>query len=245
MIIDTHCHILPCVDDGAPTMTHALRMAELALESGVTHMVATPHHNFYLHDNRTLVLETFERLKDRLEYEQLPLELSLAMEYFANDDLPDILKNGGLTYGTGKYFLVEFGRNNRAEYMNHLLEGCAKAGFIPVIAHAERYKAVQNHPELCRSWCKKGWGVQVNKDSLDMLNFGFGEEVCDCAEFLFTQGWINCIASDAHETLGRNPDWSMTLDSMRDLAPQKLIDLCVYENPKRILQGKPLLEVKL
>ena len=44
-MIDIHAHILPGLDDGAPDMDTALAMAEMAVESGVTAVVATPHCN--------------------------------------------------------------------------------------------------------------------------------------------------------------------------------------------------------
>ena len=42
-MIDIHCHILPDFDDGAATLEEALEMAKMALMSGVSAIVATPH----------------------------------------------------------------------------------------------------------------------------------------------------------------------------------------------------------
>ena len=44
-MIDIHVHILPELDDGAPDMETALTMSELAVKSGVTAVIATPHSN--------------------------------------------------------------------------------------------------------------------------------------------------------------------------------------------------------
>ena len=44
-MIDLHCHMLPGVDDGAVTEEEALLMAQVAVESGVTDVVLTPHCN--------------------------------------------------------------------------------------------------------------------------------------------------------------------------------------------------------
>ena len=44
-MIDIHLHILPGVDDGSPSMESSLEMAQLALESGVKSVIATPHCN--------------------------------------------------------------------------------------------------------------------------------------------------------------------------------------------------------
>ena len=42
-MIDLHSHILPEIDDGAHSLRDSLEMARMAVDSGVTAMVATPH----------------------------------------------------------------------------------------------------------------------------------------------------------------------------------------------------------
>ena len=44
-MIDIHAHILPDLDDGSEDMEESLEMAEVAVESGVEIMTATPHSN--------------------------------------------------------------------------------------------------------------------------------------------------------------------------------------------------------
>ena len=42
-MIDIHSHILPNLDDGARAFGRIPEMARIAVEDGITHMVATPH----------------------------------------------------------------------------------------------------------------------------------------------------------------------------------------------------------
>ena len=71
-MIDIHAHILPGVDDGAADLEDAVLMAELAVESGVGTIIATPHGNLsgvwgeevaHLHDVR----DAYEELCGELE----------------------------------------------------------------------------------------------------------------------------------------------------------------------------------
>ena len=43
MIIDLHCHILPYVDDGAESMEETVEMLSIAVEQGISGIVATSH----------------------------------------------------------------------------------------------------------------------------------------------------------------------------------------------------------
>ena len=45
MIIDTHCHILPGVDDGAKNADETRKMPIMAFKDGIDEIIATPHFN--------------------------------------------------------------------------------------------------------------------------------------------------------------------------------------------------------
>ena len=44
-MIDIHAHILPGIDDGAEDLYDTLEMAQMAVDSGVDKIIATPHCN--------------------------------------------------------------------------------------------------------------------------------------------------------------------------------------------------------
>ena len=69
-MIDIHAHILPDLDDGSEDMEESLEMAELAVESGVEIMTATPHSNQMgrFENFQSEQLQTaFEERKDSIE----------------------------------------------------------------------------------------------------------------------------------------------------------------------------------
>ena len=236
MIIDLHSHILPGVDDGAYTMADALEMARMAADSGVRTLVATPHYRYYGHDNHSQILETFDRLQDQLVYEQIPLNLVLGTEiWLGRGNCPTLESN--MCYPNTNWFLAEFSVDESPENMDQMLLAYADQGYRPVIAHPERYLAVLDDPIIAKHWLDRGWGVQINRDSL----LGrFGRRCHACSEFMLAQGWVNLIASDAHDPQIRSTSWSAALATLTRDVSHRMLERCVEINPRKILENQPL-----
>lgn len=87
-IVDLHCHILPGIDDGSQNLEDSLRLAEEAVQDGVTHILATPHHldNRYVNHRRdveNLVKDFQLELDDR----QIALKIFPSQEVHINGEL--------------------------------------------------------------------------------------------------------------------------------------------------------------
>ena len=82
-MIDLHSHILPELDDGSHSFGESLEMARLAVESGVTAIVATPH---CMDDRAREVRSTVLLLREALQESGIPLRLYMGMEIFGTED---------------------------------------------------------------------------------------------------------------------------------------------------------------
>src|SRR5687768_514007 len=72
-LFDLHCHILPEVDDGAPSLQEALAMARIYVADGVTCVVATPHCHRYVHLLRRDIVPAVARFNEELRAEEVQL----------------------------------------------------------------------------------------------------------------------------------------------------------------------------
>ena len=242
MIIDMHSHILPGVDDGAVCMEAAVEMAALAAGCGIRKIVATPHYRHGSGVTMEALEDVFRNFRSVLEYEQIHIILEKSMEIMATDDLPELLKQGKVwTYPNSSYFLVEFQPDEDKGYFDWLLDRCMDAGFVPVVAHPERYHAVRRNPEMAQHWAEKGYGVQINRDSLLGL---FGEHAFYCADLLLRRGWANCIASDAHTPQFRNSHWGEAFRQFPGVYGFGTLARCMERIPERILSNLPLTDQK-
>lgn len=240
---DIHSHILPELDDGAFDMICSVEMAELAVESGVTAMIATPHSNqrgYFENYASERLYKRFENLKSELRRNDIPLELYLGMEVFGTPDAAQLYREGKLlTLNGGRYMLVEFGFRADTDFMDTVLYRLMDAGCVPVIAHPERYVSLQISSDIVTKWLDDGMGLQVNKGS---LSGRFGIDAKRLAYGLLEQGMISCIASDAHGAQTRSPDMSDIREFLAVEYSETLAELLLAENPNRILRNEPLIK---
>ncbi len=237
-MIDLHCHILPGVDDGSPDLEESLAMAEMALRSGVRTIVATPHANqvgrFENYCSPQLE-ERFRRLRHALAEAHIPLTLLDGMEIFCLEGTVERIAEGRLMGLNGSdYYLVEFGFDADPDWMSDTLEGILALGKTPLVAHPERYFAVQDYPMLVYHWLQRGCRIQANKGSL-LGRFGRGPE--HTAHLLLAHDMITCVASDAHSAEIRTPHMGEVLELLTDLLDEEAASRLLSVNPRKIIRN--------
>ncbi|MBQ7871920.1 MAG: hypothetical protein IJ357_07245 [Oscillospiraceae bacterium] len=239
-MIDLHCHILPGVDDGAESAAAACRMAERALNSGVRTVVATPHCNLRgeRSNYRGPALERqFAMLRALLRQHGLPLRVLPGAEVFAHgDNIRSLLEEGRLmTLNRSRYLLVEFPFSAPGQEITAILDAVARRGCVPVVAHPERYAAVQRDPRLAALWFRRGYVIQVNKGSLLGL---LGRSSAAMARELLHRGLVHVIASDAHDPDHRTAGFRSLLPLLEQRCDPTYIELLLRGNPQRIIRNK-------
>lgn len=238
---DVHCHILPGVDDGAESLEEALVMARMAQASGVRAIVATPHCNMprgeknYRSDE---LRDRFLAFAAALKNQSIDIRLLPGAEVLCTEDAPELLRKGKLlTLAGSRYLLTEFFFDEPHDCMTELLEALAAEGVIPVVAHPERYRAVQRDPELVARWFARGYVIQVNKGSL----LGrLGRRARTCSHLLLERGLAHIIASDAHGCAERTPHMNEIRELTEELFSPEYARILLEENPGRILRDEPM-----
>lgn len=239
-MIDIHCHILPDLDDGADSLEEALEMARMAAESGVTDIIATPH--FRGEPDSLEMIDEIDRrcyvLREALVRNEIPVRIHKGAEILCTPHTPAMARQGLLpTLGGTQYVLTEFYFNESFSFMDSCLRKLAVCGYIPVVAHPERYEAVQWDPELLWGWSDEGYVLQLNKGSV-LGTLGAGAE--QTAHELLELGVAHLFASDAHGCDRRTP----SMDGLRRWAQEccdpECADILLRENPKQILEGLPI-----
>lgn len=241
-MIDLHCHILPGVDDGSPDAETSLSMARHAAESGVTAIAVTPHCNlpgFRRNYRGPDYRRQLNDLRELLTQENIPLQLYSGAEVFADpSNIRTLIEQHELiTLGGSRYLLVEFDFGLPGSVLLRTLEAIAQRGLVPVVAHPERYDAVQRDPGLA-AWCfSRGMLLQLNKGSLLGL---LGSRAEDAALHLLSHGLAHLIASDAHDDRFRTTGFRSLLPVLEPICHPDYIALLLHGNPPRILRDEPI-----
>ncbi len=206
-MIDLHCHYLPGVDDGARTLADALALASASVADGITTAVLTPHVHPGVFDNRLSALRpAFEVFRRALAEARIPLEVHLgaevrvhptAFELLAIDELPFIGH-----FGEDRLVLLEFPDGQLPVGGLAAVRFLANQGVRALIAHPERNKEVMRDPERIKPYLDAGCLLQVTAAS---ITGRFGAPAFRTARHLLEKGWVDIVASDAHNLSARPP----------------------------------------
>lgn len=243
-MIDIHCHILPGFDDGSPDIGESLSMARMAVSSGVTGIVVTPHFPGEAASLRRLgaLVDKYEQLVQAVEEEKLPLKLYPGAEILCLPETQRLAARRALpTIADTDYLLTEFFFNESAGYMGQMLDALAEAGYHPVVAHPERYKAVQMDPRVAERWFQKGYVLQLNKGS---VLGAFGPQVQSTANRIVEAGLAHLIASDAHSSIERTPHMGALKQWAETWCGAAYAEVLLERNPSRLVEGRPMVPVR-
>ena len=207
-MIDIHSHILPGVDDGARTLDEALDMLRMAVDSGVTVQVLTPHIHFGRFDNQKADLQQrFAIFQDQVDSANIKIGLQLGSEVRIGSEIMQLVARDAIPtlgeYNGKRTFLLEFPRIEVPVGYENLVKWLINKNYLPIIVHPERNQTFVRQPQKLQVLTDMGCPLQITASS---LTGQFGEEAQQNAEWLLEQGRVSAIASDCHNLKGRKPN---------------------------------------
>jgi tyrosine-protein phosphatase YwqE len=219
--LDAHCHILPGLDDGPPDDRGALAIARLLVEMGVTKVVATPHVISDVYRNTTArIVEAVELLRRLLFDSGISLEVVAGAEYYAEAAFLALIERRDLlAFGDERYVLFESPVEHQPMILEEVGFSLLAAGYTPLLAHAERYRFLQQDHGLVEHLRRLGFRFQVNHPSFHLARTSQRGEA---ARWLYLRGYVDVLGTDMHratswdqlqrETTGRRtrPDSGFT-----------------------------------
>lgn len=222
-LVETHCHILPGIDDGSPDIETSLKMIKKLKKQGAEAIILTPHYysNSISYDDFIAKRNSaFEKLSNALDYDDPKLipaaEVYISRYLFNNENLD------GLCIGNSRYALIEhpFSSDFSGKDYERLLNLNYDYGIKPILAHIERYEALMNDEDLLDEYINAGCLVQVNIGSFSGAHRSTRKKLIKYLE----SGKIHFIGSDCHNITTRPPDYEDGVKVILKKCGQQAID---------------------
>ena len=206
-LIDIHTHITPYVDDGSSSIEMSLDMLRSEVTQGVNKVFLTPHSFAFETKRPEDVFAKMRKVKESAAAEGIHLQIYQGCEiYTYRNKMEQILQDlqSGKTpsmNGT-RYVMAEFHvHEGDIEDAKYCLGRYLEEGWIPIIAHAERYCRTFTTVENIRMLKEMGCLVQANYYDLEEEH---DDDIRRCAQNLVEAELVDMMGSDAHR-IGHRP----------------------------------------
>ncbi len=238
-LYDIHCHILPHVDDGSNSTAMSKDMLRIAYENGIRHIVLTPHYMIGRFEApRKEVYEKYQLFLARVEEEFPEMHFYFGREIFFGEEVPELLQEDIIsTINNTDYVLVEFHPSATASYILESMYKVQQAGYIPILAHIERYPELMGKMKMIEQLVESGVYVQVNASS---VAGNFGKGVQRQLLKMMKKGLVHFVATDAHSNRTRGPYLEACLKVMKKKLGVAYIKRLLIDNPRKMLHNKDI-----
>ena len=236
---DIHCHILFGLDDGSVNIEESVEMARIARSGGTKKIIATPHSNV-TGSFRNMWCPEFcdmiERLRSSIRDSGCDIEIFPGQEIFCGENFLQHLLDGRLiTLDNSKYPLVEFNFHEHSASVYTKLKKLVAEGYVPVVAHPERYAFLSEDDSAAAKLRKMGCLLQINKGS---LQGSFGRNASKAANLLLKKSYADFVASDAHSPYVRTPFLAEAFEFVSESYSFDYARLLFSENPSAVIENK-------
>jgi len=193
--VDIHSHLLPGIDDGAQNLKESLALIKQFHLLGYTKLITTPHiiSDFYP-NNREIITEKVYLVEEALKKENINIALEASAEYYVDMHFLNLIEDSNLLTFMNHYVLFETDYENKPFVLEEIISSLLKKGYIPVLAHPERYRYLYGNMENYKHLKALGVLFQINAKSL----YNKSRSSSKVAQELINLGLVDFIGSDAH-----------------------------------------------
>lgn len=195
--VDIHSHLLHGIDDGVKTIYQSTYILEQFEKLGIQKVITTPHvlKDIWPNSSKT-ILKTLKELKTVLTPLGVSkIELHASAEYMMDDLFLERLKNKDILPLHQDYILVEMSTFSPPINLKEIIFEIKLAGYIPVLAHPERYSFYQNNLKEYDELKNLGFLFQLNLLSLSGY---YGKDIKSFSKKLIDYNYIDFTGTDIH-----------------------------------------------
>ena len=238
-LVDIHSHLVPAVDDGARNVQAVIDSIERLTLSGIRRVVTTPHIRASLTLEPTglearlaQVDEAFATAAAALREHYPEVEYRRGHEVMV--DVPEAdFSDPRLRLAGTSFVLVEWPRLHIPPGTPRVLRWIRDQGYIPVIAHPERYTGMSENKAMVQHWRDAGAYLQVNYGSF-LGRYGAAAQTV--AFEILEAGHADYLASDFHGHASLKIYKDEAWELLKEREPGDLLETLCRANPSRLIE---------
>ncbi|HFU7304410.1 TPA: capsular polysaccharide biosynthesis protein Cps4B [Streptococcus agalactiae] len=244
-MIDIHSHIVFDVDDGPKTLEESLSLIEESYRQGVRIIVSTSHRRKGMFETPEDIIfrcfkHTFSIVKHEAEKRFEHLQILYGGELYYTSDMLEKLKLKQIpTLNNTKFALIEFSMQTSWKDIHTALSNVLMLGITPVVAHIERYNALENQKERVKEIINMGCYTQINSSHIlkQKLFNDKHKRFKKRARYFLEENLVHFVASDMHNLDVRPPFLAEAYKIIcRDFGKERANQLFI-ENAQSILKN--------
>jgi len=238
-MIDIHSHILPGIDDGSRSIDETMEMLKEAEKAGFKEIITTPHYfEGYYEINEILRAQLINNIKAQMNAQKVSVSLYIGNEIYMTENIMDnvkLKKASSLNYK--KYVLIEFDLNVKPMNMLNLIYKILKERYVPILAHPERYRFIQQDPIVLNELTSNGVLLQCNYGSFIGM---YGKKAEIIAKKLLKNNMISFLGTDAHRAKSVYEKVPEIIKELTDLVGEAKVDEITDSNQRKVLCNKDI-----
>lgn len=236
-MVDFHSHILPNVDDGVTNIDDTIKLLKEAKEVGFSKIISTSHYIQGYYD-----IEHFERkqiIKEiNLEHNSHLPKLYIGNEIYITPEIVDLLKNQkASTINDSKYILIELPKREKPLFAKEIIYDLIGNGYIPIIAHPERYEYVKEDIKYIKELKEMGALFQANYGSVVGM---YGNGAKRTLKDLLKNNLISFLGSDVHNCGQIYPQIPKIIKKLSKVISNDDLELLTTLNAENVLKNKEI-----
>ena len=237
-MIDIHTHLIPNVDDGSRSVAITFEAFEEAENIGFTDIILTSHYlTDYCETKKEELVFWKDNLQEVLKSKNKKLTIHSGMEIYVSEKIDELIKQEKLlTLANSRYVLMELPMNTTINYLDYVIYFLETIGLKVIIAHPERYKSVQENPDLVKEYIEKGCLMQCNYGS---ILGNYGKEAKNAMKYLLKKELVHFMATDCHNKGGIYLEVPKALKKIGKIVDNKKLEEITTLNARKILNNEP------
>lgn len=231
MFIDIHTHILSGVDDGPENDDQMYSLLEALYDEGIRKICCTPHyHPGYYGRNYDKISSSFMRLKTYIREKEMDMQIFSGNELYYYQGCLEWVEEGKCrTLNGTRYILIDFNPGEEYKTIESAVLTFLHEGYIPVLAHVERYSCFGRKNNLIKKLRDMGAVIQMNASSI------LKRHRQPLVKRLLRYKEVDVIASDTHNLETRPPLIKAAYREVSHKYGKEYADKLFIINPGKIL----------